>query len=264
MATLYDDVTSNNLLTAIGGVAPSAGDSVIVRNGSIRYDAGLSFANDLLLVHLRAGFTGDIQDSNLIFTANRTSTGQFINEFGGRLIRAASTSSSGVWHILKHAPSAGGAAFYQTATVDLAFVHAGSAIFADDTTVTDITVSGGVCELRASSNATTTARCAAGVLKLNRDVTTLDVSGTGRVEIDNTAVSPGTTNVRGGTIIYGRVGSSGGALNGYAGVLDFRGCTQAVTFASGSLYPGVTILKPRGVTIDVSALTDYGASIQVV
>jgi hypothetical protein len=150
---------------------------------------------------------------------------------------------------------------YQTCTVTAAFVNSGTALFADDTVVTTMNLSGGSCDLRESSNASTTINVHGGNLKLDRDAVTLNVDGTGVVTIGNILFTPTTTNIRGGTIVYRNSGASAGALNGYAGVLDFRQCSTALTFGSGELHPGLTIYKPRGVTIDLSALTDYGAKI---
>lgn len=261
MATLFNDVISNNLTTALAAT-PAGNDSVILRRGSERYNAGVNFAaTDLAVMHLRPEYSGDIDESNLIFVCNQAGAGRVTVEWSGRLVRMASNATASVWARLTHNPAQGGLALYQTVTVTAAFINGGSASFADDAIVTTLNQAGGSCDLRESANASTTLNVRGGTLKLDRDATTLNVEGTGSVTVGNILFTPTTTNIRGGSIIYRNTGASGGALNGYAGVLDFRSCSTAVTFASGELHPGLTILKPRGVTIDTSALTDYGAKV---
>jgi hypothetical protein len=262
MATFNNDVISTNLLTAIGGVAPSAGDEVVLRQYDIDYTAGLTFANDLLLMHLRPEWKGSIPTTDLIFTANRTGAGKVIVEWSGRLVRMASAAAANVWGTLDWNPVGGGTGLISTVTPTLTFCRSGTLIFADTVIPGTVRVFGGQMELRESaSNTFTSLICSGGVTKIQRDGTTFEVNGTGLAEIDSTAFSPANTYIRGGTARYRNAGASGGNLYAYAGVIDFTGCASAITFGGGELHPGATILKRKNVSIDLSACTDYGAKI---
>jgi len=263
MATVTDTVLSPNLTTALGGAVPGAGDTAIIQQSyaSWQYTAGCNLgANSIALLDIKPSFAGSIQVENLIVLAT---TGTVRNKFAGTLIRMASTAAASVIQTLIHAPTAGGTTLYQTMTVTTGYFQSGAAIFASDTTVTTGNCTGGVTELREGGGATTTLNVRdSAEVKLDRDVTTLNVYG-GRVTINSTTCSPGTTNVQGGSITYLAVGSTGGTLNGSAGVCDFTQCGD-VTFSGGTLLPGFTIRKRPNQTIDVSACTDAGCNIVTV
>lgn len=261
MATFNNDVISTNLLTSIGGAEPAAGDEVGILRYDIDYTAGLTRTNDLLRMQLGPEFKGNIPTTDLIFTANRTGTGKVIVEWAGRLIRMASAAAANVWAQLDWNPVGGGTGIISTVTPTLTLCKAGTLIFADTVIPGTIYTYGGTIELREGVNAFGSVLASGGLTKVKRDGATLEVSDKAVVEIDSTLFTPGNSRFRGGTTRWLTAGASAGNLYAYAGVLDFRGCSTPVTFAGGELHAGAVIYKRKNTLIDLSACTDYGATI---
>lgn len=255
MPTLYNTVRSNSILTAIGGVAPAGGDTVILQEESDRYTAGLaSITNALALFHAQPPWSGDIRDGDLVLSGGATTVKI---ESAHRDFRLA--AGGGTFTTLENNPFSGGVLRLTNAVVTTLVTSAGTATLSDSVNCTTLHMDGGSVDTTESANAFTTVNAWAGVLNLMRDVTTLNVGGTARVTATSDTVSPTTTNLYGGVYELGVVGSSAGTFNGYAGVLDARNLGRGWTAGGGVLHPSLTIIRPRtGVTFDVSACTVIG------
>lgn len=260
--TFYNTVDSPAIITAIGasaGVTPAAGDSVVLSQYATNFTTADLGSNALALLHTRAGWSGSIEDAaELKFVAT---TGVVKFEHSGRTLRFGGQSSSTVFQTVIWNPSGGGRGIFTTGIATTLSMQAGSLVCAG--TITTGIVVQGSHEIRSNATAATLIQANGGRLLLQRDVTTLGVSGCD-VTIDDPSCSPGTTNIHSGRITYKRCGSSGGTLNAYGGVLDFTYCSTDITFAGGTLYPGAKMIIPQSIAVNIGACTNLGIQIDYV
>lgn len=260
MPTLVDDAQNTNFTTALGGAAPVANDTVLVRRWEHTYSAGADFGTiDLLKFHWRRESRVNFDDLKL--RANQGGTGQCILEGGGQRIRLACDLAASV--IAKLVIDPGRSDFqlnHSVGTITQTRLKNGIWNAADTLAVATVYQSGGRALMNESANAITLWQMEDGELTLKRDITTLTMNG-GAAFIDHPNVTPTTVNMNNGELKVGAIGATIGTLNGSGGVADFRGVGADVTVGAGTLLPGFTLLLPKHVTVDISACTDLGAKL---
>lgn len=258
MATLNNTVRSDTLTTALGAT-PVSGDTVNLREGSDNYTAGLSHsAVDLLALNALAGWTGNIEGTDLVVQCNQAGSGKVRLDWSGKRIRLSS-NTTGTFAEISMNPARGGELILSACVCTKMIISAGVLIASDSVNLTTHQQYGGSAWLPYSSNALTTGSVYGGELRLERDVTTLNVDG-GTVRLSNINVTPTTVNVRGGTLKLELCGTIS-TFNGYSGTLDASQLSASVTLSAGELHPGLTIILPRtaGVTLTTSGCTIVGS-----
>lgn len=255
MATLTNTIRDPNLDTSLGASMVD-GDTVLLTQGFDQYTGGLSHGTvDLAKFHATAGFAGDIASSALDC---QTTLG--ILEWSGRVIRITSTGETLTWDELQINPARGGQVEASSMTITLLYQSAGTFLAADSATVTTAVQMGGQSEYDKGGTAITTATVEGGTMKLNRDVGTLNLRGTGTCEVNSSTCSPTTINMQGGTFRVNGLCGNITTLTGTSGIVDLSMLANDITISTRSLGPGVTILLPRGgAAVTVTTTSNVGS-----
>lgn len=258
MPTYNNTVRSDSLTTALGAT-PVSGDVVNLREGSDNYVSGLSHPTvDLLALNALSGWTGNIEGTDLVVQANQAGSGRVRLDWSGRRIRLSS-NTTGTFAEISMNPARNGEVILSAAVVTKMIVAAGVLLASDSANIGTHQQYGGSAWLAYSTNALTTGRLYAGELRLDRDVTTLDVDG-GTARVSNINVSPTTVNLRGGTLRAELCGTIS-TLNGYSGILDASQLSASLTVSAGELHPGLLIVLPKtaGVNLNLTGCTVVGS-----
>ena len=188
----------------------------------------------------------------LVLKANRTSTGQVINQTSADQVEIRAASTAGViWSLINAPANTSSILRLDSCDCDLVYQMTGSMYQQSAADVNRVFVAGGKYFARNGSAALGTVTVLAGSLDIERDCGTLTTTG-GVTNIGHSSFTPGTVNVRGGTINVKKTGDWG-AINGESGVIDLRECKSnggssgyLFTISSGTIYPGLTFRQNRG------------------
>lgn len=244
MATLYNTVGDDNLVTSLGG-SISAGDSIYLSESHRTYAGNNDLTgDDLLLVHATPGFRGNFEAADpLKVVVNQSSSGELIVEFGGQEFWVQSSSSSGVIYEARFKPTNAGTVYLGPCNCENARVLASLAVIQAGADVANLYVdgAGAVADVREdASYALTLAKVLMGRMTLRRDVGTLTIGKAGEVHVLDDAVSPTTVNLQGGILRAEYMGNVG-TLNGDAGVLDISRLNRPMTISTLNSNPSFRI-----------------------
>lgn len=245
MADRTVTVISTNLLTSLGGTV-SAGDSVFIDRYSIDYVAGTDrSAADLILVMIGPEFGGTFDGAGaLVLVCDQTSTGKFINNGGGKIVRVRSSSGAGVIWQIEIGPTGGSCQTHvDTCTTTNLVGTAGENFLHTAFTGTTGFIYGGNFTHDESGVAMTTLNIWGGKWDEYCDITTVNLYN-GEFNAMIVTVSPTTVNQHGGKFGCRNIGNIG-TYNGNAGVWDLRGLSHKITVTTANLAPGLTILKDK-------------------
>lgn len=263
MATRNITAIDPALITALGGTV-TANDSVYLDRYGTAYSSADLSAYDLLLLHLTRGFSSELTAANgaqLKAVVDQTGAGVLLNEFSGKLLEIISTSSSGVIKTIINRPQDAAATVRLNTMLVTSLLHLmGNLIVESAVNATTMWVIGSKAYIRYGSNAMTTLHVGnGGVATLERDITDVNVNGSGELLLNDTRVSPGgTVTLNGGTLKIARTGTIT-SMAGSTGVLDIRECETPFTVSARAFGPGVTILRRRTDYMTVSSNNDvYG------
>lgn len=263
MATRNITAIDPALITALGGTVANT-DSVYLDRYATQYSSADLSAYDLTLLHLTRGFGSELTAANgaqLKAVVDQSGAGVLLNEFAGKLLEVISTSSSGVIKTIINRPQEASATVRLNTMLVTNLLHlAGNLIVESAVNSTTAWVIFARAYFRYGSSAMTTLHVGnGGVATLERDVTDINVNGTGELLLNDTRVSPGgVTTLNGGTLKIGRTGTIA-SLAGSSGTLDLRECETPFTVSARAFGPGVTILRRRTDYMTVSINNDvYG------
>lgn len=273
MAIFRSTADSANLLTHLGTTlgAIANGDEIQVESFAQDFTGGCDLSTkDLVRFRIGSGSSSRFLaslGSELVLVCNRTSTGVFVNETSADQIEVRSSSASGVIHFIENKPQ-NNANIMRLGACDCQLLTnlRGTVLANSDSDINGIQVLGGTVLSRAGAAVVVDANVDGGTFQIERDATTVTVSGAGVLIPNSTTFTPTTINLRGGGIIRVKETGNWGALNAYSGVIDLTGCKSLgsasgalFSVTSGVIFPGVTIRLRSGQTgIDISGVTSRG------
>lgn len=271
MATRTDDTFSTTLLTALGGTV-SAGDGCRLSKYATNYANG-TLANDLLFFILDSGFKGTFAaaaGAALTLVVDQTSTGYFLDQSNATRVELKSTSSADNIYEIRYRAQNGHTLQIATCDTEILRVLAeGTVIVNGDADIANVYAAKGRTHLQETAAAGTfplTLVTAGGTARvdIDRDVATVNVEGSSVVTFNSTFVTPGTINMRGGTLNLKICGTIT-ALAGDSGTVDQRELCRDITITTSTLGPCVTILR-SGATIvpTVTNNNDYAGGPSII
>jgi hypothetical protein len=276
VAIIRTAADSPNLLTHLGTALGSIadGDELQVEKYSQDFTGGCNVSTkDLLRFRIGPGSSSRFISASggaLTLQCNRTSTGRFINQSSADQVELVSSSTSGVIYNIENQPAnASGILRVNTCDANNIYQLAGRLYQQADADFNVVNVHGGAFFSRNGSAAIGTLNNYVGTSDIERDVGTANAYG-GTIRPNHTAFTPGTINLRGGTIKVLETGNWG-AGNLEHGVIDLTECKSLgasagflFAVASGSIGPGVIIRQLRGgLLFDYSALTSVAGGPRV-
>jgi hypothetical protein len=251
MADVYLASESTTLATALGTV--NAADSVFLQDFAVVYTNGDISGDDLTALTLTPGFEGRFQGAGvLIAVVNQTSTGILKNQSNSGYIEFTSTSTAGViYNVINQSSRADGQLHGNTADTQNWYNISGVGFIETNYDVNTAWCYGGQLFIRRTATAATfplagSLNVSGGFCELGRDVAQINVSGTGRLRLLNTDITPsGTVNMDGGTIEVIETGAwaNGGVLE--AGTIDLTQLKRSFTATSQTWHPGIIIRVKR-------------------
>jgi hypothetical protein len=267
VAIYRSSTDSPNLGTHLGSPVLAGGDEVQVEKYAQDFTAGCDLSGtDLVKVIIGPGSSSRFLASNggqLKITANRTSTGRFINNTSADQVELASSSAAGVIYNIENRPK-NQSSILRVGACDANNIYqiTGTMVQQSDADFNVVFVLGGRFLSKNGSAAVTTLHMEAGVGEIERDAGTVNARG-GTLTINHTAFTPGTVNLDGAAVIKVLETGNWGALNGYSGTIDLTECKSLgsssgylFTISSGTLTPGLVIRQNRGGLLpDISGCT---------
>lgn len=250
MAVLTAAGTSVQLLTDLGGT-PSAGDSVYVGKGNLKYtDAAENdrSGTDLLLFELLPGWYGDFDEATpLKVVLNQTSTGILRLKWAGQRSYVRSTSmAAGVIYRIEQDPASGGAVHLSECDNEVYIQRAG-VLHAASTADISKYYAGGFSVGHLYKSGPTVAECvAAGQAQVNlsRAATLVRALEQSVITITEEAIAPTHCYVDGGRVNHGGGNMTNLYLNG--GILDLTRSPGPFTVTNRYAYQPTTILIKKG------------------
>lgn len=250
-----------------GGAVPANGDDVRVTKGADGFDTNLNNpTKDYLSLWFDRGY-GDqstkVGTSASPFEADidRTNTGVF--KFAGQCaeFNIKAGSGTGVINQLEWFPLNDNATLKTgAATTALLILQSGRSVIGSAHVVTSMVVEGGSHVLQTHASNTPAIVCTGGTLTVQRDWSSLTVSGKAVVIIElDSAFTGGTITVHGkdARIIW-RFGNTGNCVF-YAGVMDLSELSLDSTRGTLGMYGAATEIKERGsARLTGGTRTDYG------
>lgn len=246
MATLNNSVDTVDFEDAIGGAAPSAGDTIIINKFATKFTGTLTVAADLAKMTFGKEYKGSIAVGNLIFTANNSGAGVVEVYSSGDILRLSAGAVTNKHAITIIAPNGNTKVDVFDTKHDELVVWRGTTNINDTVDSDDVVQFDGTLNLKTSgTHVTTSARIYGGDCTIQRQITTLEAGGDATITFDNDAVAQGTlrlandlTTVKGmGTVTY---------LYLYRGTLDLSGATKPITFTNYRIYGGAKVILPVG------------------
>lgn len=265
MAIVKTVADSDNLSTHLGSPSLAAGDEIEVTKYATDFIAGTNLSGtDLLKVTIGPGSSSRFLSANggaLKLTANRTSTGKFINQTSADALELESTSTAGViYNIINNPKNSGSILRVNTCDTQNVYQITGTFVQQTDADFNSVYVLGGRFFSRNGSAAVVNFEVHGGFAEMARDVTTATLRG-GQTNITNSAFTPTTINIGGSAVVKVIETGNWGTLNGLAGVIDLTECRSSggssgylFTISAGTILPGLTIRQVKG-----GLLPDYSA-----
>ena len=235
-----------------GGTLPVTNDDVQVLEGTDSFATGLNQAGvNLSSLLFDAGY-GDLSTT---VGAAGSPLRYDVNGTGAKLMRFAGScaafffqgGTTGNVGQLEWFPSGGaGRLLISGSTITTLVLQTGSATINDDVAVTTLVVEGGDHLLRTHASNTPAITATGGRLRIERDWTTLEISGGAVVTIALAAgVTGGTINNRGGTLVW--ESGDAGAVSVFAGELDQSRLARASACGTLTLYGQAVERRAKGV-----------------
>lgn len=240
------NTTDNVVLSSALSATPAAADTVLITKFATRFASGATIANDLAKLVLGPEFSGDFATVNLQFTADQGGAGIVEVRWAGTRTRMSAGAVTSKHAKVLIAPVGNGLIEYYDAKHDEIVITRGTLICADSVDSDDVVQIGGTLTLETTgTHVTTSARLMGGSCTIQRQITTLEASGSANITFDNDAVAQGTlrlandrTTVLGmGTVAY---------LYLYRGTIDLSGASKPITFTNYKLYEGSKVILPSG------------------
>lgn len=251
MATLTTTVHSNSIKTAHGGTFTN-GDDLYISQWTDDYTADLDqSAKDFHVVNFTPAYGGNITSGVFKFVCDRTSTGEAIFEWSGdRILAGGVGGGTTVWYRLVVNPANGGLVEVFDCNVKNGFVSAGRAIFWDGVDVDNLTVDGGVADVKASGTYTAVDALTVnnGAVDLARNATAVTQNG-GRIRATDTSFAPTTLTMNAGLFELLNTGGTIGTLALNGGTLDLRQLSRPLTITTATYKRGSRILMPKNSTL---------------
>lgn len=271
MAVRVDDTDNPAITAALGGTV-NANDTIRLRKYAKTYTTGAITGNpDLAAAYLDAGFRGSFSAARggssapLTLVVNQAGAGVFVDQSNAEAVDLQSTSGAGVIYDIRYKAANGH--LLQLGAMDcdkLRVLRPGTVIAASGADVANAYCGAGTTTFDEGGPALTllsgggSGRWGPATINLNRDVTTLNVEGNATVVLNSTTCSPGTINMRGGTLVMGLQGDVT-TLQGDGGVIDQTRLTTPITIGTSALGPNVIILRSaQTVEPTVTTNNDYG------
>ena len=257
MPTLTGGNSTGSLIAETGSL--TAGDTIIIREGSGTYTSGLDFsAVELGDVLVLPSFTGTIGAAGtsweLDLSASAQSPGLLEWNSPGvagyieaateiQTMRVYQTGSSGVY-------LTGG-------TFTLLEVAGGTVRANDSSDVVALTQAGGQVTLSThASQAVDTLNQFGGSCTCARDIGTANVSGT--LSVIDSSVTPTTVVVRKGGVFRHQGGNIGTLTAEPGSTVDFSALSADITITTGNRYNDVAYIPPpQGITVTVSTANEF-------
>lgn len=251
MADYYADGNSKDLIEDLGAEGALAdGDTVIIAQGNVNYDAGAAennlSAKDLLLFVAAPGYVGNLgtKDYPVKVVSNRTSTGMVRLGWGGESAYLESSSASGVIYQLVVDAANGGKVFLGPCDNEYTAVYRGTLQAAADADIERLVADGfGRAVLLPVTSGDMTEVIARGRSEVRtfRTAATLHAVAQARIEVGIDTMAPTNLIVEGGGTVAGKMGD---VTNFYArgGEWDLTKATKPITVTN--LYgEGPTVIK---------------------
>jgi len=244
MATRRNLATSTTLTTDLGGTV-SAGDTVLMEQGALKYTASDLSASDLANFTLTEGFRGTFRDAGeLKIVANRSGTGVFENRSNAQRIELRSTGPT--FKVATIIQDGTGELALRELLCDLLVCVRGTTYINANVDVDSIVVARGAT-LIIADDATyplLDMQCNGGRTILRRKWTgTIAVRGSAVLELaSSTIASAGTLTQHAGAVKIINAASVS-AFNGFAGSIDVTQAERLPAITSSVHYPDLLIRK---------------------
>lgn len=252
MPTLYNTADSTDAVTAVGGAAPSASDTVIFSEPGPSLTGNLAgYVNALTLFHETRTFTGDIGtttdgldlDATTVRLEGSGTFGHFLGTGStwtnlyvdpGYFLRRLIFETCTAWTT---AALNGGVSSIKASIASIGALYANGG----EHTLEGVTGTNAVTSLTVGGMMTRKA-----VADLWRKVTTLSVGSYGQAKLRESYISPTTINLwPGGRLMLYSMGTVTN-LNTYAGsVIDLSKLGRDITITNWTVYGPTTVIRPR-------------------
>lgn len=242
---IYSNNTNDpSLTTALGGVAPAAGDEININQHPTVFATGNAIPFDLLKVLLGPKWYGSFA-TPFTFKCNQGGTGVVEIRGGSKDFTIGSVATADVHNevIVKLARSY--LLNYTKCTISKLRMYSGRLMVLDDCIATDLLQIDGDVELAGAVGPPTTATLTqkGGSVLNNRIITTALVDGDASFAMDNAAGSVGSLTFAGQLFRWLR-GNITTKLTAYRGTIDMSGLKVAPTIANYLIGEGVKIILP--------------------
>lgn len=255
MTIFQNSVSSVDLTAAIGGVAPSAADTLLLNRGSDQYTANMAFSADLALFHATNGWSGDAGHDGSRLELLST-TGKIKFEWSGRIINCRNRGTNAQVEVR---PARAGRVQLHDNTVTLLIADSGTADVLDTCDVNTLRAGDtAYALLRKHASTTTDAAHLRGrsTVRCERPLTNAYLYDQGTLIVGE--ASAPTVQCDGGTAIFEGEGTPTLGNCGNC-TIDFSRVRVPVTVGgTPTFYSGVKIILPANKLVTLPSITNVG------